>query len=263
MQRPEMSNQLTHPLLSGLPGIRAGFFTREGGVSTGIYQSLNCGTGSNDDHTAVMENRARVTAALGGPADKLATPYQIHGTDAAHVTHVWEPGKGPKADAVVTDRPGIAIGVGSADCGPTLFADAEAGVIGASHSGWRGALTGILESTIEAMERLGARRERIVAVLGPTISQPNYEVGPEFLEKFTATNAANADWFLPSTRPGHAQFDLPGYIVARLARAGVKAAWIGFCTYADEDRFFSYRRSTHRGDADYGRLLSAIALAEG
>jgi YfiH family protein len=257
-----MSNPITHPLLSALPGIRAGFFTREGGVSTGIYRSLNCGTGSNDERAAVLENRARVTAALGVPADRLATPYQVHGIETAHVTEVWEPGKGPKADAVVTDRPGIAIGVGSADCGPTLFADAEAGVIGASHSGWRGALTGILESTIEAMEKLGAKRERIVAVLGPTISQPNYEVGPEFLETFTAADPDNAAWFLPSTRPGHAQFDLPGYIVARLGRAGVSAAWTGFCTYADEQRFFSYRRGTHRGEADYGRLLSAIALAE-
>jgi YfiH family protein len=257
-----MSNQITHPLLSELPGIRAGFFTREGGVSTGIYRSLNCGTGSKDDRAAVLENRARVTAALGVPADRLATPYQVHGTDAVHVTEVWEPGTGPKADAVVTDRPGIAIGVGSADCGPTLFADAEAGVIGASHSGWRGALTGILESTIEAMEKLGAKRGRIVAVLGPTISQANYEVGPEFLEKFTAADSGNAAWFLPSPRSGHAQFDLPGYIVARLGRARVKAVSTGLCTYADEARFFSYRRGTHRGEPDYGRLLSAIALAE-
>lgn len=257
-----MSNQLTHPLLSALPGIRYGFFTREGGVSTGIYRSLNCGTGSKDDRAAVMANRARVTAALGVPADKLATPYQVHGTDAVHVTEVWAPGMGPKADAVVTDRPGIALGVGSADCGPTLFADAEAGIIGASHSGWRGALTGVLESAIGAMERLGAKRERIVAVLGPTISQPNYEVGPEFLEKFTEADAANATYFLPSTRPGHAQFDLPGYIIARLAAAGVTAAWIGCCTYAEEERFFSYRRGAHRGEPDYGRLLSAIALEE-
>lgn len=257
-----MATPLTHPLLAGLAGIRHGFFTREGGVSTGIYQSLNCGIGSNDDRIAVTENRARVTATLGVATDQLATPYQVHGAEAVHVTTVWETGKGPKADAVVTDRPGIAIGVGSADCGPTLFADSEAGVVGASHSGWKGALTGVLESTIAAMEKLGARRERIVAVLGPTISQPNYEVGPEFVEKFTAADSANAGYFLPSPRPGHAQFDLPGYIVARLTKAGVKADWIGLCTYADEGRFFSYRRGTHRGEADYGRLLSALALAE-
>jgi YfiH family protein len=256
-----MSNQLTHPLLSALPGIRYGFFTRQGGVSTGIYDSLNCGTGSKDDHAAVLQNRARVTAVLGIAPERLATPYQVHGIEAAHVTEVWEPGKGPKADAVVTDRPGIALGVGSADCGPTLFADAEAGIIGASHSGWRGALSGVLESTIAAMEKLGARRERIVAVLGPTISQPNYEVGPEFIEKFIEADSANDKYFLPSTRAGHSQFDLPGFVVARLTAAGVKAAWIGLCTYADEERFFSYRRGTHRGEADYGRLISAISLA--
>ena len=251
---------LTHPSLAGLPGIRHGFFTREGGVSTGIYRSLNCGVGSNDERDLVLENRARVTAALGVAPDRLATPYQVHSAEALAVTTVWEPGKGPKADAVVTDRPGIALGVGSADCGPTLFADAEARIIGASHSGWRGALAGILESTIEAMEQLGARRDRIVAVLGPTISRTNYEVGPELRQKFASADQKNLIFFKPAPRPGHSLFDLPGFIVSRLAAAGVTAHSLALCTYADEERFFSYRRATHRGEADYGRLLSAIAL---
>jgi YfiH family protein len=252
---------LTHSLLAGLPDIRHGFFTRRGGVSTGIYESLNCGLGSSDDRAAILENRARVTAALGIPAGRLATPHQIHSPDAVVVETAWEPGKGPKADAVVTRTAGIALGVGSADCGPTLFADAAAGVIGASHSGWRGALSGVLEATIAAMEGLGAKRERIVAVLGPTISKKNYEVGGEFVAAFENADPQNARFFAPATRPGHMMFDLPGYIIARLGAAGVTAADMGLCTYADPERFFSYRRTTHRGEPDYGRLISAIALA--
>jgi hypothetical protein len=258
-----MSNLITHPALAALPGVRHGFFTREGGVSAGIYASLNCGVGSNDRREHVFENRARVAAALATAPDKLATPYQIHSAEAVTVTEVWSPGKAPKADAVVTDRPDIALGVGSADCGPTLFADAEARVIAAAHSGWRGALAGILESTVVAMQRLGARRERIVAVLGPTISQPNYEVGPELKQRFVDAEPANGRFFVPATRPDHYLFDLPGFIVARLTGAGVAAQSIGLCTYADADRFFSYRRATHRGEADYGRLLSAITLVPG
>lgn len=255
-----MADVITHPLLAGLAGIRHGFFTREGGVSTGIYRSLNCGIGSDDKREHILENRARVAAALGVAPDKLATPYQVHSPDAVVVTDVWEPGNGPKADAVVTDRPGIALGVGSADCGPTLFADAEAGVVGASHSGWRGALAGVLESTIAAMEKLGARREKIVAVLGPTISQTNYEVGAELRQKFVDADEENLSFYIPASRPEHYLFDLPGFIVSRLAKAGVAAKTVGLCTYADEARFFSYRRTTHRGEADYGRLLSAIVL---
>jgi hypothetical protein len=255
-----MSNMITHPLLAGLPGIRHGFFTREGGVSTGIYRSLNCGVGSDDRRELVIENRARVAAALGVAPDKLATPYQVHSPDAVVVTDVWEPGKGPKADAVVTDRPGIALGVGSADCGPTLFADAGAGIIGAAHSGWRGALAGILEATVDTMEKLGARREKIVAVLGPTISQTNYEVGAELRQKFVDEDEKNLSLFNPASRPDHYLFDLPGFIISRLGKAGVTAQSVGLCTYAEEARFFSYRRTTHRGEADYGRLLSAIVL---
>jgi YfiH family protein len=256
-----MPNMITHPALAALPGIRHGFFTRQGGVSSGIYASLNCGIGSGDRRKHVLRNRARAAEALGAAAGRLATPYQVHGTEAVAVSEVWEAGQGPKADAVVTDRPGIALGVGSADCGPTLLADTEAGVIAAAHSGWRGALAGILESTVAAMQRLGARPERIVAVLGPTISQPNYEVGPEVKQSFVDADPANADFFLPSPRPRHHLFDLPGFIVTRLSEAGVAAQSVGHCTYADADRFFSYRRATHRGEPDYGRLLSAITIA--
>jgi YfiH family protein len=255
-----MTDMITHPLLAGLAGIRHGFFTREGGVSTGIYRSLNCGIGSDDKREHVLENRARVTAALGVAPERLATPYQVHSPDAIVVTDVWEPGKGPKADAVVTDRPGIALGVGSADCGPTLFADPEAGVIGASHSGWRGALAGVLEATVEAMEKLGAKRNRIVAALGPTISQTNYEVSADFRQKFLEADPKNVAFCIVAPRPGHYLFDLPGFIISRLGKAGVTAQSVGLCTYADEARFFSYRRTTHRGEPDYGRLLSAIVL---
>jgi YfiH family protein len=257
---PDAVEFLTHPLLAG-PGIRHGFFTRQGGVSGGIYASLNCGLGSADERAAVLENRSRVAAAFGVAPQSLATPHQIHSPDAVVVEAVWEPGKGPQADAVVTNRPGIALGVGSADCGPTLYADAEAGIIGASHSGWRGALAGVLESTIAAMERLGARRGRIVAVLGPTISKANYEVGPDLVSAFERADPANARFFRAGARADRMMFDLPAYIVARLTAAGIAAADIGLCTYADPERFFSYRRTTHRGEADYGRLLSAIAIA--
>jgi purine-nucleoside/S-methyl-5'-thioadenosine phosphorylase / adenosine deaminase len=250
---------LTHALLA-LPGIRHGFFTRQGGVSEGIYASLNCGTGSKDDRAHVLENRARVTRVLGIDAAHLATPHQVHGTDTVVVETVWNPGEGPKADAVVTRIPGLAVAVGAADCGPVLFADAEARIVAAAHAGWRGALAGILESAIAAMEGFGARRERIVAVLGPSISQANYEVGPELIAQFTADDPDNQRFFRPSDRPGHALFDLPAYTVARLRKAGVTAEALGLCTYAEPERFYSYRRATHRGELDYGRLISAISL---
>ena len=256
-----MIEAITDPRLA-LPGIRHGFFTRAGGVSTGIYASLNCGIGSKDERAAVLENRARAAAALGVAPDRLATPYQVHGTNAVAVDAVWAPGEGPKADVVVTDRPGIALGVGSADCGPILFADPVGRVVGAAHSGWRGALAGVGEAAVVAMEKLGARRERILAVLGPTISQKIYEVGGEVRDKFVADDPVAARFFAPSPRPGHFLFDLPGAIVARLTAAGVAASSVGLCTYADPDRFFSYRRTTHRQEADYGRLLSAIVLTE-
>ena len=256
-----MIHFLTHDLLA-LPGIRHGFFTREGGVSTGLYASLNCGIGSADDRAHVLENRARASAALGVAADRLATPFQVHGTDAVIVETAWAPGMGPKADAVVTNRPGVALGIGTADCGPILLADATARVIGAAHAGWRGAIDGIAEAAIEAMVMLGARRERMVAVLGPSISQANYEVGPELVARFTHDNAANARYFVPSERPRHALFDLPAYTVGRLKAAGITAVDVGLCTYAEPQRFYSYRRATHQGEPDYGRLLSAIVLSE-
>ena len=253
------------PMIEGaslaLPGIRHGFFTRAGGVSTGIYGSLNCGIGSNDERALVLENRERVASAIGAPREHLATPYQVHGTNVTVVTKVWGPGLGPKADGVVTNVPNVALAVSTADCGPILFADARARIIGAAHSGWRGALAGVGETVVGTMERLGAKRERIVAVLGPTISRANYEVGAEVRDQFVADDPANARFFEPSGRPGHFLFDLPDAIVARLVAAGVTATSLGLCTYADEERFFSYRRTTHRGEADYGRLLSVIMLA--
>jgi YfiH family protein len=244
-----------------LPGIAHAFFTREGGVSEGIYRALNTGLGSNDSREAVLENRARAMGHLGTTLDKLATPHQVHSTEAVQVEQVWGPGLGPKADAVVTKRPGVAIGVGAADCGPVLFADAQARVVGAAHAGWKGALAGILESTIAGMERLGANRERIVAVLGPTISAAAYEVGPEFVSRFTDAEADNRRFFQASPRDNYSMFDLPAYIVSRLQDAGIGTIGnLARCTYSEELRFFSYRRATHRGEADYGRLLSAIML---
>jgi YfiH family protein len=246
-----------------LAGVAHAFFTRQGGVSTGIYGGLNTGTGSGDSWTAVLENRARTARWLGVTADRLVTPHQVHGTDAVVVEEAWAPGMGPKADAVITRRPGLAVGVGSADCGPVLFADPQARVVAAAHAGWKGALSGILEATVAGMERLGAERGRIVAVLGPTISVRAYEVGPEFVARFMATDPEYEQFFRASDRPGHSFFDLPAFIVARLNSAGVEQAHsVGLCTYGDDARFFSYRRATHRGEPDYGRLLSAICLTE-
>lgn len=249
------------PELGRLAGIRHGFFTREGGVSEGLYASLNTGLGSRDDRAAVHENRARVARALGVEPRHFVTPYQVHSPDVFVVEEPWTPGDGPKVDALVSNRPGIAIGVSAADCGPVLFADAGAGVVGAAHAGWKGAFGGVLEATVAAMEALGARRGEIVAVLGPTISRAAYEVGPEFSARFLAADPSNAAFFTPSAREGHAMFDLPGYIGRRLAAAGVGTAGdVELCTYSDEARFYSYRRATHRGEPDYGRLVAAIAL---
>ncbi|WP_181706732.1 peptidoglycan editing factor PgeF [Chthonobacter rhizosphaerae] len=249
------------PTLSALPGVRHGWFTREGGVSDGIYAGLNTGLGSNDDQGRVRENRARIAAAMEVSPDRLVTCYQVHSPDVVVAETPWAPADNPKADALVTRVPDLAIAVSSADCGPVLFADGEAGVVGAAHSGWKGAFTGVLEATVDAMERLGADRGRIHAVVGPMISGEAYEVGPEFVARFEAAGEDVGRWFRPTDKAGHARFDLPAYIVHRLARAGIaRAENLGLCTYADEDRFFSYRRMTHRGEADYGRHLSAIAL---
>lgn len=240
-------------------GIRHGYFTRVGGVSSGIYRGLNIGTGSSDDQTRVAENRRRVADWMGVPATHLLTAHQIHSPDVVIVREPF-PGVRPKADAVVTDRPGIAVGASTADCGPVLFTDAEARIVGAAHAGWKGAFSGVLENTIAAMEGLGARRERIVAVLGPSIGPKNYEVGPEFVARFVEADANNVGYFAPSAKSGHAMFDLNLYTVDRLTRAGVTADGLGRCTYAEEDLFYSYRRSTHRKEPDYGRQISAIVL---
>lgn len=251
---------ITSPDLAALPGIRHAFFTREGGVSTGIYASLNGGTGSKDDPAHVAENRRRMTEHLGVPPENLVSVWQVHSPDALHVTGPW-PGERPKADAMVTATPGVALGVLSADCGPLLFSDPHARVIGAAHSGWKGAFSGVFESTLVAMEKLGAKRANIVAVLGPTIGRTAYEVGPEFYQRFVDENAGYDRFFRASAKDGHAMFDLPAFIGFRARASGVgRFVDMGLCTFSDEARFFSYRRTTHRGEDDYGRLVSAIVL---
>jgi purine-nucleoside/S-methyl-5'-thioadenosine phosphorylase / adenosine deaminase len=247
--------------LGKLPRIRHGFFTRSGGVSEGVYATLNGGVGSSDGPDKVAENRARMAEALGVAPDHFLTPYQIHSPDVVIAERPWTPEDRPRADAVVTRTPMLAIGVSTADCGPLLFADAEAGVIGAAHAGWRGALTGVVEATLAAMEKLGADRARIAVALGPTIRQANYEVGPEFVDRFTAAGIDNARFFAPSPNAGHAMFDLTGYIADRIQRAGVgQFEDLELCNYADPERFYSFRRATHRKEPDYGRHINAIAL---
>jgi YfiH family protein len=249
--------------LSTLARIRHAFFTRSGGVSQGVYASLNGGIGSNDAPDKVAENRSLIAAALGVAPDHLLTAYQIHSPEVVVAEQTWSQANRPHADAIVTRTPRLAIGVSTADCGPLLLADAEAGVIGAAHAGWRGALTGVVEAAITAMEKLGAERARIVAALGPAIRQSNYEVGPEFVERFLAADADNARFFAPSERAGHAMFDLAGFIADRVQRAGIADFEdLGLCTYAEPERFFSYRRTTKLGEPDYGRHINAIALAD-
>ncbi len=246
-----------------LPGISHGFFTRQGGVSDGIYASLNGGSGSDDNPDLVRENRGRMADALGVPRDRFITCYQVHSPNVVIVTAPWTRENAPKVDAMVTREKNLALAVATADCGPVLFADSEAGVIGAAHAGWKGAFTGVLESALAAMEGLGARRQNITAVLGPMISQGAYEVGPEFVARFAEADGDNRRFFTPSPKPGHAMFNLPAYIGARLAKAGVgRFEDMGLCTYQDEERFFSYRRVTHRKEPDYGRLLHGIALVD-
>jgi YfiH family protein len=249
------------PELSSLPAIRHAFFTREGGVSTGIYDSLNGGLGSSDDPANVHENRRRMADRLGLPPTALVSLHQVHSADAVVVERPWSRDDRPRADGMVTKTPGLALGITTADCGPILFADVEARVIGAAHAGWRGALGGIVEATLSTMEELGAERGRIVAVLGPMIRQDAYEVGPELVAAFREADPDHERFFRPAARNGHAMFDLPGYLGARLRQAGVgQVVDLGLCTYAEDSRFFSYRRATHRGEPDYGRLISAIAL---
>lgn len=242
-------------------GIAHAFFSRQGGVSEGLYASLNCGFGSKDKAEAVAENRARAAAALGGTPDALLTAYQVHGVAVTEVTEPWAHETRPKADGLVTRTPGIALGVLTADCAPVLFADARAGVVGAAHAGWKGALAGILEATLDAMARLGAARDRIAAAIGPCIAQASYEVGPEFPRPFLDASPED-ERFFASAKGGKFRFDLEGYVAARLARAGVATVeCLGRDTCAEDGAFFSYRRSCLRGEGDFGRGLSAIALA--
>ena len=248
--------------LAGLDGIRHRFFTRQGGVSTGLFSSLNCGYGSADSPDNVRENRRRAAAQFGLGEPDLLTLHQIHSTEALTVGNErWTSPGAPKADALVTNRSGVALGVLAADCAPVLMADTAAQVIGAAHAGWRGALAGVVDSTVAAMERLGARRERMSAVIGPCIGRDSYEVGPEFPAPFLAQDEANTVFFEPAPRAGHFLFDLAGYLLHRLALAGVSASATGHDTLAASQDFFSYRRNTLKGVRDYGRGLSAIALA--
>ena len=248
--------------ISRLRGIRHAFFTRTGGVSAGIYTSLNGGIGSRDEPDKVTENRARMAAFLGVRPEHLLTAYQIHSPEVVIIDRPWPLAERPRADALVTKEPRLAIAVTTADCGPVLLADGQAAIIGVAHAGWRGAAHGVLEATVAAMEQCGADRARIVAALGPMIRQSSYEVGPEFIAAFRAMKADNERFFAPASRAGHALFDLPAYIAARLAAAGIRHIEdLGHCTYSDAGRFFSYRRSTHRGESDYGRHINAIAIS--
>jgi hypothetical protein len=250
---------LSHPLLQAVPGVRHGFFSREGGVSTGIYQGLNVGRGSGDDPEAVQQNRRRAAAVFGREEGNLLTCHQIHSA-VAHVATVPFGDARPEGDAVVTRTSGLICGALSADCAPILLADGEAGVVAAAHAGWKGALTGVAEATVAAMEGLGADRSRMVAVVGPCIGPASYEVGLEFLERFLEADPGSAARFHAGATEDKRLFDLPGFVLDRLTACGVaRAAWVGVDTCADL-RFFSNRRAFHRGEADYGRLLSAIML---
>jgi len=241
------------------PDVRHGFFGREGGHSTGIYGSLNCGLGSNDDQANVARNRAHVATALGLAPEYLVTAFQSHTADVAIINGV--PDAPPQVDALVTDKRGLALGVLAADCTPVLFADAKAGIIGAAHAGWRGAADGVLDMTVQVMCEIGGKRQDIHAVIGPTIRQVSYEVGVEFRDRFHAANTANARFFIHSDRRGFFRFDLPGYVAMRLGALGLASVSdTGEDTYADKARFFSYRRATHANEPDYGRQISAITL---
>ena len=245
--------------LDAIRGVSHGFFTRKGGYSRGVHASLNTGLGADEDTGTVLKNRQLVAETLG--VKTLVTPYQYH-SGVVHTVHEpWDWRDPPRADALVTSVRGIAIAVNTADCTPVLFGDVEGHVVGVAHAGWRGAIGGVLEATVAAMKELGVAPSRVAAVIGPTISQDNYEVGPEFYDTFVADDAENDRFFIASQRDGHRMFDLPGYVGARLARLGLASVHdCALCTYGHEDRFFSYRRMTHRGEPDYGRQMSAICL---
>ncbi|MDH7974606.1 peptidoglycan editing factor PgeF [Sphingomonas sp. AR_OL41] len=242
-----------------LAGTAHGFLGRRGGVSTGMVAGLNVGLGSDDEPEAIAENRRRAVAAV-LPGARLVSVYQVHSADAVTVADAWGDAARPHADALVTDRPGLALGIVTADCAPVLLADVTAGVVGAAHAGWKGAIGGVTDATVAAMERLGARRERIAAAIGPCIARASYEVDDGFARRFEAADPANERFFAPG-KPGHHQFDLEAYVAHRLAIAGVtRIAALGLDTYADESRFFSFRRATHRGEPTYGRQIAIIGL---
>lgn len=248
------------PLLSSIAGVRHAFFTRQGGVSSGLYESLNVGRGSRDDPDDVVENRRRAAAHFGRPPEALSTCYQIHSTIALVAERPWGDER-PQADAVVTATPGVLCGALAADCAPVLFVDAQARVVAAAHAGWRGALDGVVASTVEAMQRLGARPEHIVAAVGPCIGPQSYEVGLEFYDRFRAQAGDVDAFFGPGPAADKRMFDLPGFVLGRLAAAGVaQCEWVGRDTCAEEALFFSNRRAFKRGESDYGRLLSAVTL---
>ncbi len=250
---------LTSTLLSEVAGVRHAFFTRQGGVSRGVYDSLNVGGGSKDDPDAVQENRDRAAAHMGLPLSRLLTCYQIHSSTAVAADHPWA--ERPEADGVVTTSADVACGALSADCAPILFADGDARVVAAAHAGWKGALAGIVEATVRQMEAQGARRDRIAAAVGPCIAQASYEVGADYEDRFTEQAPGSARFFAPGRAADKRQFDLPGFVLWRLEQAGVaRAEWVGRDTCAEDQLFFSNRRGFLRGEADYGRLLSAIRL---
>ena len=257
-----MLPHLESAVLNSVPGLRHAFFTRQGGASEGIFASLNCGLGSADARTAVIENRARAATHLGVAPWQLLTVYQCHSPNCVTVDAPWVEGQAPEADAMVTREPGIALGILAADCAPILLADKSAGVIGAAHAGWKGAIGGVIESTLAAMESLGARRSQIVAAVGPCIGPRSYEVGSEFEARFRAADPGYGSFFGMAARPGHFMFDLPGFVAARVRASGaVLVDPSPGDTYTQDQDFFSYRRATHRGEPDYGRNLSAIVLA--
>jgi YfiH family protein len=252
---------ITLSALNEVNRIRHAFFTREGGVSAGLYGSLNCGPGSADDARAVAENRARAMAMMDLPHTALVTVHQCHTPETVVVSNPWPEGARPKADAMVTTTPGLALGILTADCAPVLFADRGGAVVGAAHAGWKGAIGGVLENTVEKMIALGATKKNIVAAIGPCIGQRSYEVGPEFPAPFMAEDPINAEFFAPSAKDGHFLFDLPGYVSRKLSRLGVHdVTRMPADTCRDESRFFSYRRATLRREPDYGRQLSVIVL---
>jgi YfiH family protein len=255
-------NPETHPLITR-EGIAHGFFGQRGGVSEGIFKSLNCGPGSNDNALSVIENRALIGLHFGVKSNALMSLHQVHSPHVIEVSDPWK-GERPQGDAMVTRTPGLALSILTADCGPILFCDASARVIGAAHAGWKGAFGGVLEATIDAMVGLGATRENIYAVIGPTISGRSYEVGSGFYDQFVEAQDDNHRYFSPSSRPGHHYFDLPRFTGDRLGRAAIGGcANLDRCTYIEDEDYFSYRRTTHRDESDYGRNISVIMLEDG